>query len=164
MTLPPRPVFNKSDVGALDTDEEKPKFNYTSGFMVYVIMLVIAAIASFGVNYGMGLSNNAKLVTMQSSLDGMQSDLRASKDSIKLALDTLPDKIDAATQGKLDSIDARLNEIDADVKAALDNSLTATNESSSALNKVEMDKINIVNLAGQIEALQKEIKELREAK
>ena len=144
MTLPPRPL----DDDRVEHEEPKSGMKF-SGYAIYAVMVVIALIVSVGINYFMGVSK-AELTTNKEEIVALvvsiQSDLRATKDSVKTALDNLPSTIDSRIGNSLNSVDNQLSALEDSVRSANNSANSATNQVSSITAQLTSAKADLESL------------------
>lgn len=145
MTMPERPKIPSGNV--IIEEDKKGGMKIPSGSMMgYVIVAIIAIVASFGVTYFFGVSKSG-VQTFQSEvnakIDALSSDLRASTSSIKTNLEsTIPNSIDTKINSALNNVQTRLNTVEGQITTAKDNSTTAVTNASQAmvlLNSIQDD-------------------------
>lgn len=156
-------------IPTLPTEEEidnKSGTKLPNGLLMYIIMVAIALVASFGINYYVGVSK-AGITKFQTDttakVDSLSSDIRASTSSIKLALDSIPTTVDTKVTTALSSITSRMNTLESDIKIAKDNAVTATNNSANAVTQVGLVNKSITDVTNQIALLKTDISDLETA-
>lgn len=158
--MQPRPQVPKGEPLEM-IDGKKGDFNPSGGNMIYIWIVVIALVASFGVNYMFGVSKSGVekfQADTKASVDSLASDIKASKDSIKMALDGVPTTVSAKVEVSLGSISARLNTMEADIKAMKDSVASVVKDSSGFTTKLDA---NIGNLTTQINSLKTDVSTLK---
>lgn len=153
MTLPERP---KIPSGGIEIEEDKKGgMKMPSGSMMgYIIMAVIAIVASFAVNYFFAVPKTgieSFKTEVNAKVDALSSDLRASTSSIKTNLEsTIPNSIDTKINSALNNVQTRLNTVEGQITTAKDNSTTAVTNASQAM-------VLLNSIQGDIETIQADI-------
>lgn len=155
MVMPPQRPESKITIA-----EKTGGMKLPSGYTIYVVMLVIALVASFGINYVLGVSK-AELSdykkTTTASIESMASDLNASKSSLDRGIKDIPTAIDTKVATAISTVTARLTAVETDAKTAKENSLSAVNQAGKSTSDISSINKMISELQTQINSVKSDI-------
>jgi archaellum component FlaC len=134
-----------------------------SGIAIYIVMVIVALVASFSINLFFGVSKSGldkQVAEITASVDATKSDIRAIKDSVTTATNNIPTTIQTQITSQLSTYTSKLTTLEATIETIKSQSNTATSQSNNAISQLADLNKQIADLKASIVSMETSIKNL----